>query len=42
MEIGHKLIAAMKQAQMPPVCGFVNGVALTPFTLDFAVQLEEV
>src|SRR6266567_4837477 len=28
MEIGHKLIDAMKQAHLPPVYGFVNGVAL--------------
>src|SRR5579863_3598716 len=28
VEIGHKLIAAMKAAHMPPVYGFVNGVAL--------------
>jgi peptidoglycan/xylan/chitin deacetylase (PgdA/CDA1 family) len=28
VEIGHKLIAAMKDAHMPPVYGFVNGVAL--------------
>src|SRR5258707_8180687 len=26
VEIGRKLIAAMKQAKMPPVYGFVNGV----------------
>lgn len=28
VEIGHKLIAAMKAAHMPPVYGFVNGVAI--------------
>ena len=28
VEIGHKLIAAMKDAHMPPVYGFVNGVQL--------------
>jgi peptidoglycan/xylan/chitin deacetylase (PgdA/CDA1 family) len=28
VEIGHKLIAAMKDAKMPPVYGFVNGVQL--------------
>lgn len=28
VDIGHKLIAAMKAAKMPPVYGFVNGVAL--------------
>ena len=28
VEIGHKLIAAMKAAHMPPVYGFVNGVQL--------------
>ena len=28
VEIGRKLIAAMKEAQLPPVYGFVNGVAL--------------
>jgi peptidoglycan-N-acetylglucosamine deacetylase len=28
VEIGHKLIAAMKDAQLPPVYGFVNGVQL--------------
>lgn len=27
IEIGHKLIAAMKAAHIPPVYGFVNGVA---------------
>src|ERR1700729_3144994 len=26
VEIGRKLIAAMKEAKMPPVYGFVNGV----------------
>jgi peptidoglycan/xylan/chitin deacetylase (PgdA/CDA1 family) len=28
VDIGHKLIAAMKAAHMPPVYGFVNGVAI--------------
>ncbi len=28
VEIGHKLIAAMKAVHMPPVYGFVNGVAI--------------
>ena len=28
VEIGHKLIAAMKDARMPAVYGFVNGVAI--------------
>jgi peptidoglycan/xylan/chitin deacetylase (PgdA/CDA1 family) len=28
VEIGRKLIAAMKEAHLPPVYGFVNGVAL--------------
>jgi peptidoglycan/xylan/chitin deacetylase (PgdA/CDA1 family) len=28
VEIGHKLIAAMKAAHMPPVYGFVNGIAI--------------
>ncbi len=28
VEIGHKLIAAMKAAHMPPIYGFVNGVAI--------------
>ena len=28
VEIGHKLIAAMKDAHLPPVYGFVNGVQL--------------
>ncbi len=28
VEIGHKLIAAMKSVHMPPVYGFVNGVAI--------------
>lgn len=28
VDIGHKLIAAMKDAKMPPVYGFVNGVQL--------------
>jgi peptidoglycan-N-acetylglucosamine deacetylase len=28
VEIGHKLIAAMKSAHMPPVYGFVNGIAV--------------
>jgi peptidoglycan/xylan/chitin deacetylase (PgdA/CDA1 family) len=28
VEIGHKLIDAMKAAHMPPVYGFVNGVAI--------------
>jgi peptidoglycan-N-acetylglucosamine deacetylase len=28
VEIGHKLIAAMKEAHLPPVYGFVNGVQL--------------
>ncbi len=27
VEIGHKLIAAMKDARLPPVYGFVNGIA---------------
>lgn len=28
VEIGHKLITAMKAAHMPPVYGFVNGIAI--------------
>jgi peptidoglycan/xylan/chitin deacetylase (PgdA/CDA1 family) len=28
VEIGHKLIAAMKEANLPPAYGFVNGVAI--------------
>lgn len=28
VEIGHKLIEAMKAAHMPPVYGFVNGIAI--------------
>jgi hypothetical protein len=28
LEIGRKLIDAMKQAHLPPVYGFVNGVAI--------------
>lgn len=28
VEIGRKLIAAMKEAHLPPVYGFVNGVAI--------------
>ncbi|MGA9584970.1 MAG: polysaccharide deacetylase family protein [Terracidiphilus sp.] len=28
IEIGHKLITAMKDAKMPPVYGFVNGIAI--------------
>jgi len=28
VDIGHKLIAAMKAAQMPPVYGFVNSIAI--------------
>lgn len=28
VDIGHKLIAALKAAHMPPVYGFVNGVAI--------------
>jgi peptidoglycan/xylan/chitin deacetylase (PgdA/CDA1 family) len=28
VEIGHKLIAAMKDAHLPPVYGFVNGIAI--------------
>lgn len=28
VDVGHKLIAAMKDAHMPPVYGFVNGVSI--------------
>lgn len=40
VEIGRKLIAAMKEAQLPPVYGFVNGVAIER-EADSAPMLKE-